>query len=107
MKPEKKSLWRAVMLSALIFPGAGQVYNGDRLKGYLLIALGSILSLFIILKVAIPFVNYYQAIFLDNPQKAPGLSFTEEVPGILLFLGVLAAVWIYSIIDAYWSAKDQ
>lgn len=98
---EKKSPWRAVILSALVFPGAGQIYNGDRLKGYLLIALGLIISLLLILKVIVIFTGYYQGILAEHPTGAPGAAISEELPSILLFLGLLLALWVYSMVDAY------
>lgn len=106
MKSERKSPWRALVLSALIFPGAGQIYNGDRLKGYLLIALGIILTLLIILKVVLGFMGYYQALLGENPQVPPGKALSEEIPGILIFLGVFGVLWIYGMVDAYLGGKE-
>lgn len=106
MKPEVKSPLRALLLSALIFPGAGQIYNGDRLKGYLLIALGLVLCLLIVLKAAMPFISYYQALFLESSPQPVRLNFTEHIPALLVLLGVLAAVWIYGMVDAYWVGKN-
>lgn len=107
-REEKKSPWRALVLSALVFPGAGQVYNGDRLKGYLLMALALIISLFLVLKVVMGFTSYYTALFSETPQQvAPGAALAEEIPTILLFLGILVVIWVYSMIDAYWVGKEK
>ncbi len=91
-----------------MFPGAGQVYNGDRLKGYLIIAAASIISLFIVLQVVMGFTSYYMALFADAPQKtAPGAALSGQIPTILFLLAVLTVIWIYSMIDAYLVGKER
>ena len=97
-------------LSGLVLPGAGQIYNGERVKGAVLIA-----ATLAILGAAL-YVTWDAAvgiIFSPGPgQAAPdiyGLLHSvvriNRVFYLRALLGLLA-IWVYSIVDAYLKAGD-
>ncbi len=95
----------AAALSGLVLPGAGQVYNGQRLKGALLAG-----ATLVILAAAL-YITWDAAvgILLGMP---PGQS-VRDIYGLarvvfdvnrVLYLKALAgllAIWVYGVVDAY------
>lgn len=80
-----KEPWLAVNLSK-IFPGLGQIYSGDKRKGYIII----FLNLFL------PIIGAWLILSI------PG----NILLGVILFLFVfILAIW--SLFDAYHSAKSK
>ncbi|GEM_PF-142409 len=77
--------WRAAFLS-FILTGMGQIYYGKVIKGLILLAANACIAVLLILKFAkegMNFVTFYSAIF------------------------VLFGFWIYSILDAFYSARKS
>ncbi len=99
-----------VLLSLLLGPGVGQLYNKEYKKGVILIV-GSALVL------AIAGVWYYKAVqfympadmsTIADPQALQELmtKATTELNAnsgftLLFFKGVLILVWLYGVVDAY------
>ena len=78
----------AVLFSA-VFPGAGQLYNGDTLKG----AITAVLTLILVV-----------AIFW-SPWGIPSQK-TEQIPSsVIALILLMAMVYLWSVIDANLSAK--
>jgi hypothetical protein len=67
-----------------IFPGLGQLYNREYLKGVLFIIPGAVLSWLV-----------FRAIPADL------LAVAQPNPGLTFLLVLLLAVWLWAIIDAW------
>jgi TM2 domain-containing membrane protein YozV len=94
----------AIFLSALVFPGLGQLYNQDRRKGvFLVLAANALLGLLLILALILV-SREYTAVYY--PQQITMAIFktllwdTLTHPLFLLPLGMLVALWGYAAVDA-------
>jgi hypothetical protein len=101
----------AVRLSAVVWPGAGQLYNREFQKGFILIGLTLLfgLSLFMTAGVGIAKHMPPDATTFDMAQ-ARILSDTivrENAKFFTTFNLLMMATWIYSIVDAYLGARDR
>jgi TM2 domain-containing membrane protein YozV len=93
---------KAALLSALIFPGLGQFYKDDRVKGVILFVCVNILLLIIIclaLQQLLPLIYSAQGSGFSNTTKIlerlhPG------GPVVRVLLAMLGGFWFYSWIDA-------
>jgi hypothetical protein len=97
--------WRAALLSGLVCPGAGQLYNRQLAKGGLLVAatLGAAGVLFWVLIAAVRAALPQDLETLD-PLEVPALA-TRIMIAVssrveLLSFG-LTLVWIYATVDAW------
>ncbi|MBW1986803.1 MAG: hypothetical protein JRI50_06185 [Deltaproteobacteria bacterium] len=94
----------ALLLSALVFPGLGQIYNRDLKKGLCLILLAS-LGVTVIFLGGLILLNYEYAAIYPAPLTKP--MFQEMVikilqhPLILIALSLFLGVWVYAILDAF------
>ena len=91
---------KAALLSALVFPGLGQFYKGDRIKGVILLACVNILLLIIIclvLQQLMPLIINGNGIS-DTNKILEGLN--SGSPLIRKLLAMLGGLWFYSWIDA-------
>lgn len=106
--------YAAALLSALAFPGAGQIYNGDRAKGAALIAgtLGAVAALFwivgsalwpLVLDDTVPLAPFdiAQTLALASAIQA---SHGRALLAVHVWLGVL---WLVSVLDAWWVARRR
>ncbi len=95
---------KPLLLSALVFPGLGQLYKEDRKKGVVLILLGNLLLALVALTGVMTFSQEYLAAFYPNPLTADLLrTLFGKVLSRPLFLAPLAgflAVWTYAAMDA-------
>jgi TM2 domain-containing membrane protein YozV len=97
---QKKTV--AVLLSGLVFPGAGQIYNKQPYKGVIFI----FLSLGLIIALAALVIDWlYQVVRnYDGYEILTNVLIREfadfRVPIIWCVLGIFI-VWIMSIFDAY------
>ncbi len=93
---------KAALLSALVFPGLGQIYKGERGKGVALIAAVSLLLLVTLALLLLQIVP----LLLASPES--GLADPARVlerlhsgtPTVRLLIGSLGGLWLYSWIDA-------
>ncbi len=102
---------RAALLSAFVIPGAGQIYNGQYLKGLVFAVVFLVSSLAVLIPITMAVVNYYATISaameqsdLSGIEQAIPNAF-QPIQKMLVSLAVLFAVsvilYFYSIIDAY------
>jgi len=101
---------KAMFLSALVFPGMGQLYKGERVKGMILFIVVNILLLvafFLIMRQLLPLVLSAQASSPTDVAKtliallcAPGSPF-------LLLMASLGGFWFYGVIDAMLERKKR
>lgn len=94
---------KAGLLSALVLPGLGQIVNGKKLKGFILITLVNMFiltALVVILKGMGPFLVAMQAggpvdavAVMDQVQKSGG-------SGPRWLLNGFIVIWLYAFVDA-------
>lgn len=98
----------AILLSALIFPGLGQVYKGEVRKGVFLILSASLLLAILVLSFLILYSFGYgdlvaqtgNAEAVTPVQLQDLLGQTVRHPLVLFTLGLLLATWVYGLVDA-------
>jgi hypothetical protein len=93
-------------LSALVWPGAGQVYAGKRGKGIALIVLSGLLTLVFSVVAAICILQASppgSATLLDPGEVRLALHrlAVEDTGTLLLAASPLAVVWLYAVLDAW------
>jgi TM2 domain-containing membrane protein YozV len=93
---------KAALLSALVLPGLGQLYKGEKVKGITLILLVNLFLLamvFAALKYVVPFIITagMQGSY-DTKQIVEHLN--SGGPVVRLLLASFCGLWIYSWIDA-------
>lgn len=98
-----KRKWIALLLSAFVLPGLGQLYLGRRLVGGIIIAIINLvllLALFVLLKGLSPVIA--SRIAAGSVSITPS-EVLQAIEGVSLFgKGVLAAfflVWAFSLTD--------
>ena len=98
----------AILLSAFIFPGVGQVYKGEAKKGVFLILSASLLLAALVLGLVILYSYAYAEILSQvtspeaiEPDQLHGLLWQVITrPFILFTFGLLLATWMYGVFDA-------
>jgi hypothetical protein len=104
-----------VLLSLLLGPGVGQLYNREFRKGSILI----LLSLVILLGSGIWYVHALRPyippdLITADPQamqeilrKASSQIGAKDLGGIWASQGVLMLLWLYGVLDAYLGAQKR
>lgn len=95
------------LCSALIIPGLGQILNNNLKKGCFLLAIVFILFIAGTVKLAL-MVN-----FILKGLDMNKLNFrviqerlqAEDISVLWVLLAVFSMVWIYSVLDAFWTGK--
>jgi len=93
-----------VWLSALVWPGAGQVYAGRRVKGIVLIALSGLLTLVFSVVAAFCILQASSGAMLLDPEElraAFGRLLSEDAGTLALAASPLVVVWLYAVFDAW------
>ncbi len=95
---------KAFLLSALVFPGLGQLYKQDRRKGVILILLANLMLGVVLLSGLIHFSQEYIAAFYPEPLTweviRPLLFTVFSRPWFWLPFMLLVAVWAFAAVDA-------
>lgn len=103
MTPKQKSPIKAALLSALVCPGAGQIYKRQIAKGITIIAL-FLFPLFIEVVLMIKnCLNYFQAATTIEFPLNPGIFFSHNLFWIKVMGLIILLIWIYALLDAYLS----
>ncbi|HOW26943.1 MAG TPA: hypothetical protein PK876_00370 [Elusimicrobiota bacterium] len=101
----------AGLLSAFIWPGAGQLYNRDYRRGFVFIGLTIffVISLFIGIGDQLKELIPPGATHLDfDSARQLSLRLTEQKSGSFrTFNFLMSLTWAYSIIDAFMSARKE
>jgi hypothetical protein len=94
----------AFLLSALVFPGLGQLYNQDRSKGIILVLAANGLLGLVLLTGLILFSREYTLVFFPRPLTVEMVKMllldTLTHPVFWLPFGLLLALWGYAMVDA-------
>jgi hypothetical protein len=95
---------KAFLLSALVFPGLGQLYNQDRKKGIFLVLGANLLLGMLLLMGVILLSQEYMAVFYPRPltRAMVGVLLADMLvnPLFLVFFGLLVALWGFAMVDA-------
>lgn len=95
---------KAFLLSALVFPGLGQLYKHDRRKGVILILLANLLMGVVFLSGLIHFSQEYMAAFYPEPLTLdlvrPLFKTVFSRPLFLIPFTALVALWAFAAVDA-------
>jgi TM2 domain-containing membrane protein YozV len=93
---------KAALLSALVIPGLGQLYKGEKVKGVILIIIVNIFilaALYMIFKYLAPFIfsaamkGEYDTGMIQEHLHSGG-------PAVRFLLAAFCGLWLYSWIDA-------
>lgn len=99
----------AALLSAVVVPGAGQVYNRQTAKGAAFIGL----SLAFFAAITVMMVRIALAAFQANPdtfdpdqtQKVVEQAVRAGSTGLTIAVWGMTVVWVWSVVDAYLVAR--
>ena len=94
--------YRAALLSALVFPGMGQIYKGDKIKGVILIMLVNaflLAAVFMILKYAVPLMLTPGTEGKQDVKQIIDTLYNKR-PAFKVILSSSCALWLYGWIDA-------
>ena len=99
----------ALLLSALILPGLGQLYLGRRTKGIILVMAINLLllvSLFFVMKISSPVIGAH----LTGTPLTPALILQQIQPYSLwakLLLAAFMGLWGFSLVDLFSAFKGD
>jgi TM2 domain-containing membrane protein YozV len=97
----KKNI-KAVLLSALVLPGLGQLYKGDKVKGGIMIALVNIFllaALFLVMQGMGKLLVTAQFSGMAAAERVvEGLK--EKSPAVRALLAAFFILWAYGVVDA-------
>ena len=100
---------KAALLSALVFPGLGQLYKGDRVKGMIIFVCVNIFILVLVclvLQRLMPLILSAQEIGVTDTTKILERLHSGG-SAIRLLLAAFGGLWFYSWIDAALGKKRQ
>lgn len=102
----------AALLSALVFPGAGQFYLGRRARACLFavpVALGAIYFVRQMLARVMPMVDQITAgtLALDPAAIAARMEQDGGSTALNVAATVMVLLWVASIIDAWWCGRTE
>jgi hypothetical protein len=106
LKPANRAK-KAALLSGALFPGAGQIYNGQKIKGIVIIVLTLCFFGIFAYKIATGFNAHFQTLFDFSELTSVDPSETSASVGKTLlqgvFFGAIPALllWIGATIDAW------
>jgi len=95
---------KAFLLSALVFPGLGQLYKQDRGKGIILVLLANLLLAMVLLAGVMVLSQEYMTVVYPEPLNAANLRLlllrVFSRPLFFVPCGILLVVWGYGAADA-------
>jgi hypothetical protein len=101
----------AALLSALVWPGAGQLYNREFKKGALLIGLTLLVAAVVIVATAAEVTRQLPAdigdLDADVVRTLPAQVLAARTGTLLVSSLVLLAAWGYGILDAYFGGRGR
>ena len=102
---KRKNPVLALVLSAFVFAGAGQIYNKQYKKGIILIIIFGILLVLILVPIVMSYIDYFNT--YSNIESIDISNIDARLinkPNIILVMLNFTA-WLFSVIDAYIYAK--
>lgn len=94
---------KAMLLSALVLPGVGQIYRGRTVKGGLLIALVSLVLLVFVVLAALALQKILPVVHVSGSVDAVAVAeiLRARLPAFLWLGGILLCLWVYGVVDAF------
>jgi TM2 domain-containing membrane protein YozV len=105
-----KQVWIAMLLSALVVPGAGQIYNKEKVKGFVFIALFSLVLLGFFVGISAALLSIVPPGMVLSIEEAQGYAnrlMEEKGAFIQTFWFLILAIWGYGILDAFLGARAR
>lgn len=111
-----RTVWVPVLLSALVWPGAGQLYNREVRKGIILGALTFLLCLSFTMGAELQILDRLppEALSANWVQThwAQVRSVMDDVlkqksSYVMTFNLLMFAAWLFSVVDAYLTAQER
>ena len=96
--------FRAALLSLLLGPGAGQIYNGQKKKGYLMLAVFLAVFAYMVYQLFLIYAVYFPRISKGDVSAAVEFMDAALAAGVGSNTGFIGFLWLVSIVDAYISA---
>jgi hypothetical protein len=95
------------LCSAIIIPGLGQIINQNIKKGLCILSLVFVLFILAVLKLFFLVNSLYRGAELGRLDSGTIMEKLQNESLLLLWvlLILFAVVWIYSIVDAFWTGK--
>ena len=103
----RKSPVLALCLSALVFPGAGQIYNKQFIKGIVMLLCSVILLGFIIVPFITSFMNYLSIVSDLESINVSEISLKSTSASSTMLSIVVTVIWLNSVFDAYIFTKKN
>lgn len=109
-KWSKSPLW-PVLLSALVMPGLGQIYNRDIKRGLLLLVvfMGSMFWFSAVTTEQLStFLHSNPETWAQNPdilREAVNKVVNQNPNMYLIFFLLMSITWIFAVVDAYFSSR--
>ena len=101
----------AALLSAFVWPGAGQLYNREFRKGALLIALTLVAAAVVMVATAAEVTRQLPGdigdLDADLVRTLPAQVLAAQTGTLLVSSLLLLVVWGYGIIDAYFGGRGR
>jgi TM2 domain-containing membrane protein YozV len=94
-----------IMLS-LVFPGAGQLANGQKAKGWIIVAISAALLIFFFIQLSSAIPPVYRAL-TTGVEPVIDEAYMNKVYNILLTLLAGVVVWMFAIVDAVWVGRRK
>jgi hypothetical protein len=101
----------AVLLSAFVWPGAGQIYNREFWKGVVLVCLTILFALSFLIGAGAEIAHRIPAgttqLSVDQARAITEEILNQRSGYILAFNLLVMAVWLYGVVDAYLGARER
>jgi hypothetical protein len=100
---------KALLLSAFVLPGIGQLYKGDKVKGAVFLVLVNIFLLSALFIVLRKMGSFLVTARISGPQEALNLldDITKSSPEIGWLLTGFALLWGVAVVDAAMPTRQK
>jgi hypothetical protein len=107
-----KNLLIPVLLSAFVMPGAGQIFNKEKVKGFIFMGLFLVLSVALVVVIVAAMLPLFPTegvapLSMDEARAFATRVWVERGAAIQAVWWGLIAVWVYGILDAFWGARAR
>ena len=102
----RKAVFSA-LCSGLVIPGIGQIINRDMKKGLFILAgvfvilVATMIKLFYIINGVLRDFEINRS----SPRKIPEMLGAQDISLLWYLLGAFTLLWLYSVLDAYFTGK--